>query len=54
MFNLFKLLDKGTLEMFSMRERRKSKHRSGGTKVCKAVEVRKYFANSKIEQESFD
>ena len=35
--------------MFSKRERRKSKCISGGTKVCKAKEVRKYFVNSKIE-----
>ena len=35
--------------MFSKRERRKSKCMSGGTKVCKAKEVRKYFVNSKIE-----
>ena len=38
-----------TLEMFSKRERRKSKCISGGTKVCKAKEVRKYFVNSKIK-----
>ena len=35
--------------MFSKRERRKSKCITGGTKVCKAKEVRKYFVNSKIE-----
>ena len=39
--------------MFSMRERRKSKHKFGGTKVCKAEEVRKYFLNSKIENQVF-
>ena len=53
MFNPFKLLENETLEMFSMRERRKSKHKFGGTKVCKAEEVRKYFVNSKIENEVF-
>ena len=53
MFNLFRLLENKTLEMFSMRERRKSKHKFGGTKVCKAEEVRKYFVNSKIENEFF-
>ena len=31
--------------MFSMQDRRKSKHNFGGTKVCKAEEVRKYFVN---------
>ena len=38
-----------TLEMFSKQERRKSKYKFGGTKVCKAEEVRKYFVNPKIE-----
>ena len=28
-----------------MREKRKSKHKFGGAKVCKAEQVRKYFAN---------
>ena len=36
-----------------MRERHKSKHKFGGTKVCKAEEVRKYFENPKIENEIF-
>ena len=36
-----------------MRERRKSKHKFGGTKVYKAEEVRKYFVNSKIKNEVF-
>ena len=40
--------------MFSMRERPKSKHKFGGAKVCKAKEVRKYFVNSKTENEVFD
>ena len=53
MFNLFRLLENETLEMFSMRERCKYKHKFGGTKVCKADEVRKYFINSKIENEVF-
>ena len=39
--------------MFSMRERRKSKHKFGRTKVYKAEEIRKYFVNSKIENEVF-
>ena len=33
---------------FSMRDRRKSKHKFGGTKVCKAEEVREYFVSRKI------
>ena len=53
MFNLFRLLENVTLEMFSMREGHKSKHKFGRTKVCKAEEVRKYFVNSKIENEVF-
>ena len=53
MFNLFRLLENKTLEIFNMRERRKSKHKLGGTKVCKAEQVRKYFVNSKIENEVF-
>ena len=39
--------------MFSVRERCKRKHKSGGTKVCQAEEVKKYFVNSKIENEAF-
>ena len=53
MFNLFRLLEKETLEMFSMRERRRSKHKFGGTKVYKVEKVRKCFVNSKIENEVF-
>ena len=44
-------LENKTLEIFSMRERRKSKHKFGGTKLCKAEELRKYFVNPKIENE---
>ena len=40
-FNLFRLLENEILEMFSMRERRKNKHKFSGTKVCKAEDVRK-------------
>ena len=36
-----------------MRERHKSKHKFGGTKVCKAEDVKKHFVNSKIENEVF-
>ena len=39
--------------MFIMQERCKSKHKLGGTKVSKAEEVRKYFVNSKIQNEVF-
>ena len=35
--------------MFSMRERRKSKHKLGGTKVFQAKEVRKYFVILKLK-----
>ena len=52
-FNLFRLLENETLEIFSMRERRKSKHKFGGTKACKAEEVGKYFINPKTENEVF-
>ena len=39
--------------MFSMQERRKSKHKFGGTKIFKTEEVKKYFVNPKIENEVF-
>ena len=35
--------------MFSTRERRKTKHKFGGAKVCKAEEARKCFLNFKFE-----
>ena len=35
--------------MFSKREKRKSKYKFGGIKVCKAEEVIKYFVNPKTE-----
>ena len=54
MFNLLRLLENESLEMFSTRERRNSKREFGGTKVCKAEEVRKYFVNSETENEVFD
>ena len=53
MFNLFRLLEKETLKIFSIRERRKSRHKFGGTKVCKAEEIRKYSLNPKVEIEVF-
>ena len=46
-------MENETLKIFSIRERRKSRHKFGGTKVCKAEEVRKYFVNPKIEIEVF-
>ena len=36
-----------------VREKRKSKHKFGGAKVCKPEQVRKYFVNPKIENEVF-
>ena len=45
MFNLFRLPEDETLQIFRIRESRKSRHKFGGTKVCKAEEVRKYFEN---------
>ena len=53
-FNLFRLLENETMGMFSIGEWSKSKHKFGGTKVCKAKEIRKYFINPKIENEVFD
>ena len=53
MFNLFRLMENETLKIFSIRERHKSRHKFGGTEVCKAEEVRKYFVNPKIEIEVF-
>ena len=47
-FNLFKLLENETSKIFSIWERRKSRHKFG-TDVYKAEEVRKYFVNTKIE-----
>ena len=51
-FNLFRIRSE-TLKIFGIRERRKSRHKFGGTNVCKAEEVRKYFLNPKIETEVF-
>ena len=41
MFNVFRLLEIETLKIFSIREGRKTRHKFGGTKVCKAEKVRK-------------
>ena len=49
----FRLLESEILKIFSIRERDKSRHKFGGTKVCKAEEVRKCFVNPKIEIEVF-
>ena len=38
---------------FIIGERNKSKRKSGGTKACKADEVREYFKNPKIENDAF-
>ena len=51
MFNRFRLLENGTLKIFSIQERRKSRHKFGGTKVCKTEEVRKYLVYPKTEIE---
>ena len=53
MFNLFRLLGNETLELFNVREQRKSEYKFGGTKVFKAGKLRKYFGNPKIENEVF-
>ena len=53
MFNLFRLLGNETLKIFSIRERRKSRHEFAVTKVCKAEEVRKNIGNPKIVVEFF-
>ena len=44
-FNLFRLLKNEIMEMLNTRERSKSKHKFGGTKVCEAEEEREYFIN---------
>ena len=41
------------MKMFSIRERRKSRHEFGGNKVFKAEKVRKYFVNPKTEIKVF-
>ena len=53
MINLFRLLENETLKIFNIRERQKSRHKCGGTKVCKTEEVKKYFVNPKIVVEVF-
>ena len=37
----------------NMREKRKSEHKFGGAKVCKAEQGSKYFVNPNIENEIF-
>ena len=51
--NLFRLLENEKLQMLSMRERSKSKHKFRRTKVCKAEDVREYFISPKIEYNVF-
>ena len=41
------------MQIFSIGERSKSKCKFGGTKVCKADEVRECFINPKFEYEAF-
>ena len=43
----------GTMEMFSLEEKSKSKHKFSGTKVCRAKEIREYLINPKIEKKIF-
>ena len=43
------LLEEKTMEMFSMGEWSKNKHKFGGVKVCEAEEVKEFFINPKIE-----
>ena len=50
--NLFRLLEKKTMEILSMGERSKSKHKLGGMKVCEADKLREYFVNLEIENEA--
>ena len=53
LFYLGSLLQNETMELFSFGKRRKSKHKFGRKKFCKAEEVIKYPVNSKIENEVF-
>ena len=53
-FNLFRLLENETMEIFSMGERSNGKHKFGELKVCKTDKVREYFINPKTENETFD
>ena len=39
------------MEILSMGERSKSKHKLGGMKVCEADKVREYFINPETENE---
>ena len=50
---LFNQLEDEILSIFCMQELRKSKHKFGETKVCKAEQVRKYFVNPKSESKVF-
>ena len=49
----FRLLENETLKIFRIWEKRKNIHKFDGTKVCRVEEVKKYFANPKIEIEVF-
>ena len=46
MFNLFRLLESETMEMFSMRARNKSKYTFVATKVCETVEDKRMIKPS--------
>ena len=51
-FNLLRLLENETMEIFSVGGQGKSKHKFGGIKVCEADEVREYSINPEIENEA--
>ena len=41
------------MDLFSIGERSKSKHKFSGTKVSEAEEIREYFTNLKTENKVF-
>ena len=51
-FNLFSLLENETTEIFSEGGQSKSKHKFCRMKVCKVDEVKQYFINPEIENET--
>ena len=51
-FNLLRLLENETMEIFSVGGQSKSKHKFGRMKVCQADKVREYCINTEIENEA--
>ena len=51
-FNLIRLLENETMEIFGKGGRSQSKHKFGGKKFCEADEVREYFINPEIKNEA--